>query len=127
MESDLGITNKGGTGMLKPPPPQQQQQQQHGGRSHDDDDSCPAAELWRQPASRVLAGIRAGRWTVEQYAQSLLRRIDARDGAVKAWAHLDRELVQMQARRLDAVPMEARGPLHGLPVGVKDVIYTKGG
>jgi Asp-tRNA(Asn)/Glu-tRNA(Gln) amidotransferase A subunit family amidase len=34
--------------------------------------------------------------------------------------------VLSQARQLDAVPQELRGPLHGVPVGVKDIFYTKG-
>jgi Asp-tRNA(Asn)/Glu-tRNA(Gln) amidotransferase A subunit family amidase len=64
--------------------------------------------------------------TIEEYAQSLLRRIDERDSLVKAWAWLDREQLMEQARALDAVPLEQRSPIHGMPVAVKDVIYTKG-
>jgi amidase len=41
---------------------------------------------------------------------------------VGAWIHLDPDAVLAQARALDAGPV--RGPLHGLPVGVKDIIDT---
>jgi Asp-tRNA(Asn)/Glu-tRNA(Gln) amidotransferase A subunit family amidase len=41
---------------------------------------------------------------------------------VHAWAFLDPELVLAQARALDAAPV--RGPLHGVPLGVKDVMDT---
>ncbi len=64
--------------------------------------------------------------TVEDYAKSLLARIKERDEVVKAWAYLDPEFVLAQARTLDRVPVEKRGPLHGIAVGVKDVILTKG-
>jgi Asp-tRNA(Asn)/Glu-tRNA(Gln) amidotransferase A subunit family amidase len=77
-------------------------------------------------ASEALAKLRRNELTVEQYAQSLLQRIQERDDAVRAWAFLDPEYVLEQARALDKVPKGKRGPLHGLPVAVKDVIYTKG-
>lgn len=41
-------------------------------------------------------------------------------------AHLDPELVLTSARALDQVPPGERGPLHGVAIGVKDIIYTKG-
>ncbi|KAJ7918715.1 amidase signature domain-containing protein [Mycena leptocephala] len=62
---------------------------------------------------------------VEDYVRSLLDRIAARDAEVEVWAYLDSEYVLSQARQLDAVPLEQRGPLHGVPVGVKDIFYTK--
>lgn len=77
-------------------------------------------------AAEVLGHIRDGDLTVEQYVRALLDRIAERDSQVRAWAYLDRDHVLEQARALDAVPPEQRGPLHGMPVGVKDVIYTKG-
>ncbi|SJL02004.1 related to glutamyl-tRNA [Armillaria ostoyae] len=64
--------------------------------------------------------------TVEQYAISLLDRIKSRDDAVQAWAYLDPEYVLAQARELDKIPRHKRGPLHGVPIGVKDTMYTKG-
>lgn len=63
---------------------------------------------------------------MEVYARSLLDRIQNRDEVVRAWEFLDRERVIEQAKALDQVPREQRGPLHGVAVGVKDVIYTKG-
>lgn len=82
--------------------------------------------LYLLTVTAALARLRAGTLTVEAYAQSLLRRIAHRDGAVRAWAYLDPEGVLSQARALDKIPVAERGPLHGLPIGVKDVIYTKG-
>lgn len=77
-------------------------------------------------ASEALTKIRAGGMTIEGYARSLLRRIDMRDVDVGAWAYIDKDYILQQARALDKVPMNKRGPLHGMPIAVKDVIYTKG-
>ncbi|KAH6887020.1 amidase [Thelonectria olida] len=76
-------------------------------------------------ATEVLARLQDGSLTVEQYAQSLLARIERRDSTIMAWAYLDPGYVLEQARILDKIPAEKRGPLHGVAIGVKDVIYTK--
>lgn len=83
-------------------------------------------EPWQLTATEAIAKFKDGSLTVEDYARSLLARIERRDGAVKAWAYLDPEYVIEQAKKLDQVPEEERGPLHGVAVAVKDVIYTKG-
>jgi len=77
-------------------------------------------------ATDVAAKIRDGQLSVEEYAQSLLARIKERDPVVKAWAYINPDQVLQEARKLDAVPKEDRGPLHGVAIAVKDVIYTKG-
>ncbi|EXK25408.1 amidase [Fusarium oxysporum f. sp. melonis 26406] len=82
-------------------------------------------ELWKLTASEALRKIRADEMSVQEYAESLLERIKARDEDVKAWAYLDEERVIQEARLLDEIPKKNRGPLHGLPIAVKDVIYTK--
>lgn len=82
-------------------------------------------EPYRLTASEAAAQIRSGVLTVEAYAKSLLSRIQQRDSTVKAWAYLDPEYVLHQARELDKVPADQRGPLHGVSVAVKDVIYTE--
>ncbi|PVH89444.1 amidase family protein [Cadophora sp. DSE1049] len=82
-------------------------------------------EAYRLTASEALPLLKSGELTVEAYARSLLARIKQRDHVVKAWAFLDPEFVLEQAKKLDQIPAEERGPLHGIPVGVKDVIFTK--
>lgn len=76
--------------------------------------------------TQALSSIKDGSLTVEQYARSLISRIEERDAAVEAWEHLDTEYIIREAKRLDEVPMQERSPIHGLPIAVKDIIYTKG-
>ena len=74
-------------------------------------------------ATEAVAGIRAGWLTAEELVGSCLDRIAARDGEVRAWAHLDPEAALEAARARDAgVPS---GPLHGVPVGIKDIMDTR--
>jgi Asp-tRNA(Asn)/Glu-tRNA(Gln) amidotransferase A subunit family amidase len=84
------------------------------------------SEIYRLTATEVLAKVVANEFSVEDYARSLLTRIKARDEAVQAWAYLDPDYVIEQAKALDAIPSTERGPLHGVAIAVKDVIYTKG-
>jgi Asp-tRNA(Asn)/Glu-tRNA(Gln) amidotransferase A subunit family amidase len=60
--------------------------------------------------------------TVVESVEAALAAIQARDGELRAWKAVDREFALRQARALDAGP--ARGPLHGMPVGVKDIFDT---
>ncbi|KAL4783799.1 amidase signature domain-containing protein [Aspergillus varians] len=83
-------------------------------------------EPYRLTAWEAVKRMRSSDLTVEDYALSLLSRIEARNATVKAWAFLTPDDVLEQARRLDIVQPDQRGPLHGLAIGVKDVIYTKG-
>lgn len=83
-------------------------------------------EPWKLTATEAVAKFKDGSLTVEDYAKSLLSRIEKRDDAVKAWAYLNPEYVIEQAKKLDQIPPEKRGPLHGVAIAVKDVIYTKG-
>lgn len=84
------------------------------------------ADLYRLTATEILNKIKDGEVSVEDYAASLLKRIEARDDAVQAWAYLDPVYVIEQAKALDAIPKPERGPLHGVAIAVKDVIFTKG-
>lgn len=58
----------------------------------------------------------------EDLLRSCLERIEAREPAVRAFVQLDAAAALAQARALDAGPW--RGPLHGLPFGVKDLLDT---
>ncbi len=77
-------------------------------------------------AAEALAALREGRMSAETLVGACLARIRADEERVQAWAFIDEELALEQARRLDEVRREGHtaGPLHGLPVGVKDIIDT---
>lgn len=78
--------------------------------------------LNRLPALEITQGIAQGRFTAEAVTAACLARIDAREGVLGAWAYLDAEAALARARELDQGPL--RGPLHGVPVGIKDVFDT---
>ena len=60
--------------------------------------------------------------TSEKLVEACLERIAARDGELAAWVHVNADASLAQARALDKQP--AQGPLHGVPVGIKDIIDT---
>lgn len=81
-----------------------------------------------QTASAALRLLHAGELSVVQLAEACLRRVAARDADIKAWAYVDAEQVLAEARHLDRLVERGgeRGPLHGVPVGIKDVLSTRG-
>lgn len=78
--------------------------------------------LTRLSAVEIVTGIKSGKFNVEKLVRSYLDRIKERDPIIRAWQSLDPAYAIEQARRLDQKAQ--KGPLHGVPVGVKDVIDT---
>jgi len=78
--------------------------------------SLTVREAARQIAERRL--------TAEALTAAYLDRIEAREAIVGAWQYLDRGQALDAARRRDGEP--PRGPLHGIPIAVKDLIDTVG-
>ncbi|MBA4064465.1 MAG: amidase [Isosphaera sp.] len=68
--------------------------------------------------------IRRGELTPVDLLDQCLARVDRYEERVRAWAYLDRDGAREQAERLTAElkANQYRGPLHGIPVGVKDII-----
>jgi Asp-tRNA(Asn)/Glu-tRNA(Gln) amidotransferase A subunit family amidase len=81
------------------------------------------AGLHERSAVSLAASLRRGDVSATEVVSSCLEAITGREGELRAWAHLDPELALARARELDALD-QPRGPLHGLPVGVKDIIDT---
>lgn len=77
-------------------------------------------------ACEAAQAIRQGELSSEQLVQACLQRISEREADVGAFAFLDTQLALAQARTRDEQQKngESLGPLHGLPVAVKDVIDT---
>ena len=77
-------------------------------------------------ATDAIAAIASGRLTSVAMVTSCLERITATDEAIKAWAFLDPDAALAQAAECDRIHKAgmAKGPLHGIPVGLKDIIDT---
>ena len=82
------------------------------------------SEFNRVPAWQAAALLARRELRAVDLARACLDRVAERDGEVQAFAHIDPDAALAQARALDAGPI--RGPLHGLPLGVKDLFDTAG-
>jgi len=75
-------------------------------------------------AYEAAAAIQQKRLTSEELVRSCLARIRSREPLVCAWVSIDEESAIAEARKLDCEP--PRSTLHGIPIGVKDVIDAYG-
>ena len=73
-------------------------------------------------ALTIRRRIAAGDLTAEAAVRAALERIEAREPTLQAWVTLGREAALAAARTLDRGP--ADGLLHGVPIGVKDIMAT---
>jgi len=80
------------------------------------------ARLNELSAAEIARRIAATEITAEAVVGDCLARIAAREPVVHAFAHVDAELALQAARALDRG--SNRGALHGVPIGIKDVIDT---
>lgn len=78
--------------------------------------------LIRISASEAARRIANGNLTSVRYTEALLFRIAEREPVVGAWIHHDPDAALAQARAADR--RSPAGPLHGVPVGLKDIIDT---
>lgn len=82
------------------------------------DNIAPCDVSAREAASRLSDG----RLSAEILVRACLDRIADREPDIQAWQALDPDLAIRQARELDA--RGRPGPLHGVPIGVKDLMAT---
>jgi Asp-tRNA(Asn)/Glu-tRNA(Gln) amidotransferase A subunit family amidase len=82
------------------------------------------SELFHLTATEAAARIRAGKLSPVALAEACLARIEARQPAIQAFAHLDAAAALRAAEAASRAP--ANGGLHGVPIGVKDVIDVAG-
>lgn len=78
-------------------------------------------------ATEAVRKIREGRLTSVDLVKACLKRISETEDQLHAWAHLDAEHALAQAAQLDDIRRNGRplGALHGVPVGLKDIIDTR--
>lgn len=74
----------------------------------------------------AAADIREGRLKSAELVADCLKRIEETDSGIQAWAFLDPAHAMMQAEAADLhrAQGKALGPLHGVPVGIKDIFDT---
>lgn len=86
------------------------------------------ADLLALSAVALRDRLAAGAISAETLVAACLDRIAEAEPQVQAWAWLDGAAALEQARALDRARVAGRtiGPLHGLPVGLKDIIDTRG-
>ncbi|MGP1677753.1 MAG: amidase [Burkholderiales bacterium] len=77
-------------------------------------------------AAEAASGLAEGRFSSEELVAACLERIKIDEERVQAWEFIDPEHALRQARAADQRRREGKalGALHGLPVGVKDIIDT---
>ena len=79
-------------------------------------------DLNQLTASEAARQIAAAEISSEAVVTDCILRVEEREPAVQAWQYLDPEYALIQARQRDAeAPI---GPLHGVPVGIKDTYDT---
>jgi len=82
------------------------------------------------PYSLIVAAqaLRAGQLSPLDLLDHSLDRIDALDSQVHAWVLVDRDGARQQAHRAqqELAAGHDRGPLHGIPIGIKDIIDVTG-
>lgn len=78
--------------------------------------------------AEITAAIRRKKLSPVELARSLLKHIDSFEAKLAAWPALPRAELLREARRCEqeAVRGKFRGPLHGIPIGVKDIFFTAG-
>jgi Asp-tRNA(Asn)/Glu-tRNA(Gln) amidotransferase A subunit family amidase len=85
-------------------------------------------EPWALSASAAASAIGVGRLDPVELVDALLDRIERLDPDLQAWARVVGVQAREDARRLgrEARSGQIRGPLHGVPIALKDNLYTAG-
>lgn len=85
-------------------------------------------KTWERPATELAAALRKGTLTARQVVEACLGRIEALDAGLHAFITVAADQALAEADRQDAAAAGGRfaGPLHGLPVTVKDLLPTAG-
>lgn len=84
-------------------------------------------ELWRLTGHEAHEGLRRREFSAFELTQSVLDRVEAVEGRIHAYISVTAELALEQAREADSrFGSGTATPLTGIPIGVKDLIVTKG-
>ena len=86
--------------------------------------SVQATEPWAMSLAELAALIRDGALSPAELVNAYLARIEAMDGTLMAFNTVNAEAARAAARRLGDAPWS--GPLHGIPLAIKDNYFTRG-
>jgi aspartyl-tRNA(Asn)/glutamyl-tRNA(Gln) amidotransferase subunit A len=88
----------------------------------------PAADLWYMTATELTAAIRTKQVSPVEVVNAVLARIDQLNPTLNAFSLVTAEAARRQAQAAEQAVMrgEPLGPLHGVPVSIKDLVITKG-
>lgn len=82
--------------------------------------------LFERSAKELQTLVHSKEISITDLTNEAFERVEKLDGEVEAFLALNKEQATATAIELDKVPFEERGPLFGLPIGVKDNIVTEG-
>jgi Asp-tRNA(Asn)/Glu-tRNA(Gln) amidotransferase A subunit family amidase len=87
-----------------------------------------SVELCYMPAVELAAAIREKRVSPVEVVDAFLARIERLNPAINAYCTVTAEAARAAAKAAEAAVMAGRslGPLHGVPVSIKDLVVTKG-
>ena len=81
-------------------------------------------ELTQMSLTEASEAVRTGKATAADLVEACLARIEQTDGSVGAFASVQAGEARAEAARLDKGA--ASGPLHGVPIALKDLFFTQG-
>ncbi len=86
-------------------------------------DNLPFATM-----TELRAAYRSKKLSPVEVVQAMLARIDKLDGKLRSYVTVTPEIALEQARQAERELADGtdRGPMHGIPVGIKDLCETKG-
>ena len=86
------------------------------------------ADIWYLPATKLAALIRERQFSPLEVTRAVLDRIAAVDGELGAYCTVTADAALTAAKEAEAALTKGRvvGPLHGVPVSIKDLMPTRG-
>ena len=83
-------------------------------------------DIFSLSVSELVNHVKDGKVSSVELCQKYIERINKFDKEIKAWAHFDKKLLLEKAKEADEYRTSGKplGPLHGIPVALKDIIGT---
>ena len=90
--------------------------------------AAPSNEICRMDAVTLAEKIRTKQLSATEVTEAVLGRMDKLNPVLGAFCTPSPDVARAQAKAIDADIMAGKtvGPLAGVPVGIKDLVYTKG-